>query len=88
MALVPLTFALGYYADLTYGSKMHRIQGNYVHHHGARVRSPLERGIRAQNGATNKLLESLSVRAFGGVFVSTSSLGSTETLYMPDNVVE
>lgn len=27
MALVPLTFALGYYADLTYGSKVHRIQG-------------------------------------------------------------
>lgn len=27
MAIVPLTFVLAYYADLTYGSKLHRIHG-------------------------------------------------------------
>lgn len=30
MAIVPLTFVLGYYADLAYGNKLHRIRGEWL----------------------------------------------------------
>lgn len=29
MAVVPLSFVLAYYADLAYGSKLHRIHGKF-----------------------------------------------------------
>lgn len=29
LPMVPLSFVMGYYADLAYGSKVHRIKGNY-----------------------------------------------------------
>lgn len=29
LPMVPLSFVMGYYADLAYGSKIHRIKGNY-----------------------------------------------------------
>lgn len=64
---------------------MHRIQGNCVHHHGDRVRSPLDRSpsnSRAKWQNKQIALNRCQCRAFCRVFVSTSSLGSIKTLYM------